>query len=545
MLALSDNFRTSTYLSTTAVIAFFFLSNTLIAQTARFPLDQRTENRLTESVYTGTGRIHSAIRPYTVCDFRQGAAMDSLLIFDRSTADTFDSWFGRKLYKEHLLDYAGDDYRVYADFYPDFQIGRDVADGKLTTLNTRGIAVGGSLGDNLSFFSEFFENQAKFPTYLSKYVQSTSVVPGQGYEPYYGADNFDFVYSSAVVSYRLSDIFMIEGGQGKNFFGDGYRSFLLSDNSFNYPFFKLAAKVNNVKYVCLWAEFQSPFALVPNDEDPFPKKSGVFHYLDINFTDRLSIGFFEAIIWLPSDSAHSRGIEWNYLNPIIFLRPVEFSLGSPDNVLMGLNWHYVMSPNVILYGQVLIDELTVGEYVANNGYWGNKYAVQVGAKSFDAFQIHHLFLQTELNIASPYTFSHLNPLKNYSHYNQSLAHPLGANFYEGIGIAEYSSGRFEYRLQVNCALFGSDSSQTSSVGKDIFRSYVSRVHDYGNYIGQGIRTTLLYLDARLSYVLNPLNNLRFEAACSYRSLSSTIESSRSLLFSVGLRGSFRNIYYDF
>ena len=204
-----------------------------------------------------------------------------------------------------------------------------------------------------------------------------------------------------------------------------------------------------------------------------------------------------------------------------------------------------MSNNAILYGQVLIDELTVGEYVANNGYWGNKYAVQVGAKSFDAFEIHHLFLQTELNVASPYTYSHLNPLKNYSHYNQSLTHPLGANFYEGIGIAEYSSGRFEYRLQANYALFGADSSQTSSVGKDIFRSYDLRVHDYGNYIGQGIRTTLLYLDARLSYVLNPLNNLRFEAVCSYRSLASTIESSRSLLFSVGLRGSFRNIYYDF
>jgi hypothetical protein len=319
---------------------------------------------------------------------------------------------------------------------------------------------------------------------------------------------------------------------------------LLSDVSFNYPFLKLTADVWKLKYMCLWAEFQDLRNYHESDILPHDKKDGIFHYLDINVTDRFSLGLFEGIIWLPQDSSHYRGFEWNYLNPIIFLRPVEFSIGSPDNVLMGMNWRYLVSDRTALYGQVLIDEMTVGEYVKNRGYWANKYAIQVGVKSSEPVNIAGLIVQTEVNLASPYTYSHMEPLKNYGHYNQSLAHPLGANFYESVSIAQYTYDRFDLRAQLNVARYGDDSLGVN-FGQDIYKSYTSRYRDYGTFITQGVKTDLLYADVRVAYVMNPLTNLRFELGAVYRRLTSPVTTQESMTVTFGLRSSFRNLYYDF
>ena len=89
----------------------------------------------------------------------------------------------------------------------------------------------------------------------------------------------------------------------------------------------------------------------------YPKKWNVMHYLDWSVTKWLNIGIFETIIWQNEDSLGVyRGFEFNYLNPVIFLRPVEFSVGSPDNVLMGITGKLTLFKNHILYGQLAIDE---------------------------------------------------------------------------------------------------------------------------------------------------------------------------------------------
>ena len=45
-------------------------------------------------------------------------------------------------------------------------------------------------------------------------------------------------------------------------------------------------------------------------------------------------------------------------------------------------------------------------------------------------------------------------------------------------------------------------------------------------------------------MLNPLYNLRLEAGITYRKLSNSIENTTATWFTIGLRSSFRNIYYD-
>ncbi len=527
------------------LISWVLLSTILTAQSQLLPLDHQVNNKLGLSLYSIDHPTHTSIHPFELRDITSGKNIDSLIGGEGILHSPDESWINRKLFHEHLIDITGDDYRIYGDITADLHLGKDFQDNRNTFVNTRGFIFGGSVNDDFSFYTEFFENQSIFPRYLDSFIRKNSVVPGQGFERSYAANMFDYAYSSAVISYRPSQYISFQGGHGKNFIGDGYRSLLLSDASFNYPYAKITADIWKLKYMILWTEFQDISSLKYEDRFSWPKKSGVFHYLDVRLTDRFTLGFFEGIIWLPQDSIVNRGIEWNYLNPIIFLRPVEFSLGSPDNVVMGLNASYRISNSTVTYGQILIDELTINEYFANKGYWANKYGIQLGVKSFNVLDVPGLFIQNEINLASPYTYSHKDPLKNYGHYNQSLAHPLGANFYEGIGIVEYSKNRYECRLQLNYSIFGADSSSQNSVGQNIYQSYDHRTTDYGNYIGQGIKTNLLYADIKVAYVVNPLTNLRFEASCTYRSLTSTIESSKTFWVNIGVRSSFRNLYYDF
>ena len=46
-----------------------------------------------------------------------------------------------------------------------------------------------------------------------------------------------------------------------------------------------------------------------------------------------------------------------YLNPLIFLRPLEFALGSPDNAFIGITGKYKLYKNGFIYGQLGLDDL--------------------------------------------------------------------------------------------------------------------------------------------------------------------------------------------
>ena len=196
------------------------------------------------------------------------------------------------------------------------------------------------------------------------------------------------------------------------------------------------------------------------------------------------------------------------------------------------------------YGQILIDEWVIGEYIRNRGFWANKNALQFGFKSFDIFNIRNLSFLSELNTATPYTYSHRDPLNAYAQYEQPLADPLGANFYEWITISNYRAGRFEFMAKMNIARYGADSGK-ANYGGDIFKSYTTRLHNYGNYTTQGVKTDLYIADVRVSYIINPLTNLRIELDLTYRDEIAAISSQKSAWISLGLRSSFRNIYYDF
>ena len=416
-------------------------------------------------------------------------------------------------------------------------------------VNTRGVEVKGRIGKKITFYSSFYENQLLLSDYLEDYVRTNeNVVPGQGMAKYnllYEEGIMDFYYASGYANYDINKFFDVQFGHGKHFIGDGYRSMLLSDNSFNYPYLKITTDVWKFKYVNLFSYFQD-INFDIDAQDISKSKFSAIHYLSTNLGERLNIGIFESIM-LAEDSL-GNVFDINYMNPIIFYRPVEYSIGysRQGNALLGLSLKYKLTSTSHLYGQLVLDEFRLSDFLDRNGSWLNKYGGQIGMKYFDAFGFENLSLQTEVNFARPFTYSHFNPIQNYAHYAQPLAHPLGASFLENVSIARYRKDRWTADLKLIHAKHGGEiTGDTTNYGSDLFISYKEGKKDYGNEIAQGNTTNLQIVDFRLGYIVNPRTNMKLEIGITNRVSKDLNTTSKNQYLFFAFKTDLQNFYYDF
>lgn len=168
------------------LISWVFLSTILIAQSQLLPLDHQVNNKIGLSLYSIDHPTHTSIQPFELRDITSGKNIDSLIGREGIVHSPDESWINRKLFYEHLIDITDDDYRIYGDITADLHLGKDFQDNRNTFVNTRGLIFGGSVNDDFSFSTEFFENQSIFPRYLDSFIRKNSVVPGQGFLKFFG-----------------------------------------------------------------------------------------------------------------------------------------------------------------------------------------------------------------------------------------------------------------------------------------------------------------------------------------------------------------------
>ncbi len=493
-------------------------------------------------VYNSENRFHTSIKPYNMQEVNKIVSLDTLYVFE-----TKNKWVD-KIMNKSILSKKTENYSITVRPACDFEISKQIGDTTSGWVNTRGFVIDGNITQKVFFKTSFYESQSRLFDYRRDRINELGrVVPGAGKPKSFGEykDGLDYAFSDAYVMYTPSKYFDFQLGHGKHFIGDGYRSLLLSDNSFNYPYFKLGANVGNLKYITMWSQH----AYWPNGwqgNERHDIKWNVMHYLDWAITDWLTIGLFETIIWADQDSINgNRGFEWQYLNPVIFFRPVEFSIGSPDNVIMGATGKITLWKKHIFYGQVVIDEFNVQEFKKRSAWWGTKFGLQAGYKTHDIGGIENLDFQTEVNYVRPFMYSHFHEGQNYGHYNQPLAHPMGSNFIESITFLRYSYKRFFAEAKFTYALHGQDTTDVS-FGNDIFKLYTTRTQEYGHKITQlNVQNTVIYTDLRLSYMINPRNNLNVSVGVTNRYQHSEIAESNELMWYFGLRTTLNNHYYDF
>ena len=409
-------------------------------------------------------------------------------------------------------------------------------------LNSRGVSVRGLIGKKVGFSSLITENQERGPRFFQQEVNARHAVPGAGFYKSFKKTGVDYFDARGYITFNAAKFIDFQLGYDKNFIGNGYRSLFLSDRGNSYLFAKINTKIWKLNYQNIFMELMPQF--LPSRfggtrDTLLDRKYAAMHHLSINVTKWLNIGLFEGVIF-----GRKNHFDFQYLNPIIFYRHVEGTVGSPDNAVAGLDFKANVAHRLQFYGQFLLDEFILSEVKNNPTSWVNKFGIQGGVKYVDAFGIKNLDLQGEINRVRPFTYSHNDTIANYTHYNQALAHPLGANFQEFIGIVHYQPAP-KWNINARAIYYykGLDTAG-QNFGGNIFADYQSRVKNEGFKVGSGAKATCFNGTLLISYELR--QNLFLDASLQQRTfrIDNQKGQSNTTLVTAGIRLNMFKRQYD-
>lgn len=345
-------------------------------------------------------------------------------------------------------------------------------------------------------------------------------------------------------------------GRGKQFIGEGYRSLFLSDYAPNYNYAKVLVDVWKLKYMALYTSMVQP-TQYPNAYGEEVRKYSASHYVSLNITDWWTVGGFDVVLWNQEDSAQKRNFDMQYLNPIIFFRPLEYGMGSADNSLLGFTSSMRPAIGWTLYAQVFLDDFVMREVFApffarndpsiRTGWFGNKQAYQLGVKAHDPFGWNGATWIAEINVVRPYTFSHVDETQTYTHAAHPLAHPLGANFVEWALIGMYSVGeKLDLGMKTTLSRKGY-TNHLRNMGEDPVQNNAAFVESgptHGHFIGQGRRVDVANIRFEANYDLIPRWSLQIQAAVHHRMSRTSTDTEHFSFVSLGLSTALWNNFYN-
>jgi len=440
--------------------------------------------------------------------------------------------------KANMVQVKVPDFELYASPALFLGIGNLTDSDKPLYTNTRAVEIRGNIAGKIGFYSFISENQMRTAPHEMAFRSTWGSYPGAHLTKSYKDGDIDFLQARGYITFSPVKPIRIQFGQDRNFIGNGIRSLLLSDFATDYLFLKINTKVWRFNYQNLFMRLTDRYGYVAGNTDsrPYPAKYVAMHYLSINLLKNLNLGFFESVTF-HDNNKDGRGFDINYLNPIIFYRSIEHQLGDPDKMMIGLNINYLPFAGVRLYGQLALNEFRIDDLRAANGHAANKFAYQAGITYVDAFKIPNLDIQLEYNRIRPYMYAHYThqydswPVNSYSHYNQALAHPLGANLSEFlVKVTAQPFPRFTAMLNLMITSYGADSSG-SNWGGNIFLDYRDYEQQYNNEVGQGVATNLFIAEAIMTYQLR--HNLFIDLDLRYRDLRSDITTRNSNYLYIG------------
>jgi hypothetical protein len=143
------------------------------------------------------------------------------------------------------------------------------------------------------------------------------------------------------------------------------------------------------------------------------------HRLEIEPFKHVTFGFHEACIYA------DRGLEWVYLNPLMFYWSAQHYLNDQDNMTLGADVSIKRIKHVNLYADFLIDDWKSNKL--GTDWWGNKWGATVGAQVVDPPYVPDCDLTIEYTRIEPWVYTHFNPVNKFTNKGVVLGHWLGPN----------------------------------------------------------------------------------------------------------------------
>ena len=521
-------FRSVTVLCFSAAVLF------ARAQQNDIPLQRDIYIDVERNAANCEARVHSGMKP--VLESR--ADLTNVM---GHRVDSTKYYYGvtEKLFRDHLMEVKGEDFRLTADILFDLQYGDDLAnhsaysDTNIYYNNGRGFWVTGNLGSKISFQTMFHETQMIVPQYLFEYVQEIGVIPGQGRTKLSKKRIYDYAWSRGNVSYSPARWLNIQFGQGSHFVGHGYRSVLLSDNANGTPYleFSLLSTNRRFQYTTWWTKMQGGVFNVDrlptgqSSESLFYWMRGRFNHFSMDL-GRLQVGLFESTLFENIDSTGVKPFDALELNPLIGVNSAVRGFRGREKSLVGIDLRVKITEKGYVYGQFATDDPGT-----------QRFAYQIGARWFDVFR-KDLHVQLEYNVAQPFMYMHNPTQLSYAQARLPLAHPLGTSFNEVVAIVDAGFGRFIAQGKLVMGTFDRD-----PVGAN-YGGNLGKPDTYSEGVAGPNRNHLFYYDVNVNYLLNHNTNLRILAGMQRRSLDPGPDEVQSTYLYVGIRTSLFNRYYD-
>jgi len=302
--------------------------------------------------------------------------------------------------------------------------------------------------------------------------------------------------------------------------GHGYRSMLLSDQSFSYPYLRIGSSLlkDKLQISMISATLQNLNRLPRTSatEPLFQRKGATFFVVNYKPVKWLQVGLFEAMIWQVQDTTGNLPFQWMRLNPVPFVNTAVNGLDGVNNGYLGFTGEVRPAKWGAAYGQLGVDKVQV-----------MKYAYQAGMK----FYWWKFTMRAEYNSAQDFMYRADPVLQNYSHYNEPLAHPVGAYFNEMLFQLNFRHKRWFARAQFNTITY-------KDFGHDIFLK-----PDMLPFTINEHKVDVVKLQA--GWIINPVNQMSLFGSILQRVESVGAAKNKTLFVNLGIRTNLRNLYYDF
>ncbi|MCZ6676038.1 MAG: hypothetical protein O7E52_02185 [Candidatus Poribacteria bacterium] len=277
----------------------------------------------------------------------------------------------------------------------------------------------------------------------------------QRLEPWRGDYTGDF--KRVYVRFPVSK-FEVLIGRDQIFWGTGFRGAVgISDNSPPFDLILLTGQFGQIKGTAFTAQLDRMW----HDQDGLERRyladrylSG--HRLDWQVNDRIEVGISETILY----GGDSRGVEWQYLNPILPYYASQFNADTDDNVMFLLEGAIRPINGLRLYGEWLIDDF---QYVDSDD--PNAVAWLAGAAWNRLLASQKLSIRGEYARVNRWAYTHLVQENQFTHFGSIIGHRIGTD-----ADTFYLEGEYLINVDARVALFYEFERQGEAGVEDRYRN---------------------------------------------------------------------------
>ncbi len=242
----------------------------------------------------------------------------------------------------------------------------------------------------------------------------------------------------------------VSAGRGRHKWGPGYfGGLLLNDFAPPFDYARFDLNVSRVSYTFLHGflhSMETGDSLYVNP-DGRPRTLSAEKFLsaqriEVTPRDNILLGFSQSVVY------GDRGVQLGYLTPLNFLYSVQHSNDDKDNLLLALDGKWRPVQGVKLYGELLLDDVLVGDLFSGTGNSKNAYTLGVHGMIPRNFW-NHFDARLEYTKIRPFVYSHFFDVNTYSHWTSPLGYTrepnsefmtarLGGSFYPFYCSLTYS-----------------------------------------------------------------------------------------------------------